>query len=35
MLNGHGFHVSLEAIELAQKFGLDMLTLPNHTSHIL
>ncbi len=27
ILNGDGFHVSLEAIEHAQKFGLDMFTI--------
>jgi hypothetical protein len=34
-LDGHGSHVSLEAIEQAQQFGLDMITLPSHTSHAL
>jgi hypothetical protein len=34
-LNGHGSHVSLEVIEQAQQFGLDMITLPSHTSHVL
>jgi hypothetical protein len=33
--NGHGSHDSLEAIEYAQKLGLDMLTLFNHASHTL
>jgi hypothetical protein len=31
----HGFHVTLEAIEQAQVFKLDMFTLPSHTSHAL
>jgi hypothetical protein len=31
ILNGHGNHVTLETI----KFGLDMITLPSHTSHAL
>jgi len=30
---GHGSHVALEAIEQAQKFGLDMIILPLHTSN--
>jgi hypothetical protein len=34
-LDGHGSHVSLEAIEHAQQFGIDMITLPSHTSHTL
>jgi hypothetical protein len=35
VLDGHGSHVSLEAIEHAQQFGLYMITLPSHTSHAL
>jgi hypothetical protein len=31
----HGSHVTLEAIEQTQTFGLDMVTLPSHTSHAL
>ncbi len=27
ILDGHGYHVTLEAIEEAQTFGLDMITL--------
>jgi hypothetical protein len=34
-LDGHGSHVSLKAIEQAQQFGLDMITLPSHTSRAL
>jgi hypothetical protein len=34
-LDGHGSHVNLEAIEHAQQFGLDMITLPSDTSHAL
>jgi hypothetical protein len=34
-LDGYGSHVILEAIEHAQQFGLDMITLPSHTSHAL
>jgi len=33
VLDGHGSHVILEAIEHAQEFGLDMSTLPSHISH--
>jgi hypothetical protein len=35
ILNGHGSHVTFEVIEQAKKFGLDMITLPSHTSHAL
>jgi hypothetical protein len=35
ILDGHGSHVNLEVIEQAQQFGLDMITLPSHTSHVL
>jgi hypothetical protein len=35
ILDGHGSHVTLEAIEHVQKFGLDMITLRSHTSHAL
>jgi len=28
----HGSHVVLEVIEQVKKFGLDMITLPSHTS---
>jgi hypothetical protein len=35
ILDGHGSHVTLEAIEQAQEFGLDMITVPSHTSHAL
>jgi hypothetical protein len=35
ILNGHGSHVSLEAIEQVQQFGLDMITLFSHNSHVL
>jgi hypothetical protein len=33
--NGHGSHVTFEAIEQAQTFKLDMVTLLSHTSHAL
>jgi len=35
ILYGHGNHVTLETIEHAKDFGLDMITLPSHTSHVL
>jgi len=35
ILDGHGSHVTFEAIEQAQKFGLDMIILPSHTSNAL
>jgi hypothetical protein len=34
-INGHGNHVTLEIIKQAEDFGLDMITLPSHTSHSL
>ncbi len=34
-LDGHGSHVSLKTIEQAQQFGLNMITLPSHASHVL
>jgi len=35
ILDGHGSHVTFEPIEQAQEFGLDMITLPSHTSNAL
>jgi hypothetical protein len=35
ILNGHGSHVTFEVMGQAQKFGLDMVILPLHTSHPL
>jgi hypothetical protein len=35
VLDGHDNHVTLKTIEHAQEFGLDMITLPSHTSYIL
>jgi hypothetical protein len=35
IMDGHGNHVTLEAIEHAKNIGLDMITLPFHTSHAL
>jgi hypothetical protein len=34
-LDGHGSNVTFETIEEAKEFGLDMITLPLHTSHAL
>ncbi len=33
VLDGHGAHLTLEAIKQTQQFGLNMVTLPFHTSH--
>jgi hypothetical protein len=35
VLDGHGNHVTLEVVEQAHEFGLDMITLPTHTYHAL
>jgi hypothetical protein len=35
IFNGHGSHATFEAIEQAQTFKLDMVTLLSHTSHAL
>jgi hypothetical protein len=35
VLNMHGSHVTLEAIELAQQFEINMVTWPLQISHIL
>jgi hypothetical protein len=35
VLDGHGSHVTLEAIKHAQEFGLNTITLPSHMSHAL
>jgi hypothetical protein len=35
ILDGHGSHVTLEAIQQSKKFGFDMIILPSHTSHAL
>jgi hypothetical protein len=35
ILDGDGSHVTLKAIEQTRYFGLDMVTLPLHTSHAL
>lgn len=35
ILDGHNSHVTLDAVRQARDAGLDMLTLPSHTSHAL
>ncbi len=35
IIDGHGSHVTLEAILQAQEMGLNMIILPSHTSHDL
>ncbi len=34
-MDGHGNNVTLETIEQAKDIGLNMITLPSHTSHAL
>ncbi len=33
ILDGHGSHVTLKAIKQAMDIGLNMITLPSHTSY--
>jgi hypothetical protein len=35
ILDGHISHVSMEVVQVARRAGLDLLTLPSHTSHAL
>jgi hypothetical protein len=35
ILNGHGSHVTIEALEQTTKIGFNMVTLPSCTSHVL
>ena len=35
VLDGHGSHVTLEVVQKAKAEGLDIITLPSHTSHRL
>ena len=35
ILDGHGSHVGLETMQLAASMGLDIVTIPSHTSHAL
>ena len=35
VLNGHNSHVTLEVMKIAMQSGLDIISLPSHTSHAL
>jgi hypothetical protein len=35
ILNEHGSHATLQTIEQAREFGLNMVIVPSHTSHAL
>ena len=35
ILDGHSFHITLEVVQKCKEVGLDLLTLPSHTSHRL
>ena len=35
ILDGHNFHVTLEVVKISMELGLDMVSLPSHTSHAL
>jgi hypothetical protein len=35
VIDGHGSHFTLQIMKHAQKFKLNMITLPSHTSHVL
>ena len=35
ILDGHKSHLTLEVIQKAKEHGVDMLSLPSHTSHVL
>ena len=35
LLDGHGSHVTLKVVQKAKSAGLDIITLPSHTSHRL
>jgi hypothetical protein len=35
IMDGHGFHITIQALEQAAKIRLGMVTLPTHTSHAL
>ncbi len=35
ILDEHDSHVTLEVIKQTKEFGLGMITLPSHTSHVL
>ena len=35
VLDGHNSHVTLEVVKSTMDFGLDIISLPSHTSHAL
>ena len=35
ILDGHNSHVTLEVVKISMQFGLDIVSLPSHTSHAL
>jgi hypothetical protein len=35
ILDGHGSHVTMDVVKAARSVGLDLLTLPSHTSHAM
>ena len=35
ILDGHGSHVIVDVVKTARSVGLDLLTLPSHTSHVM
>ena len=35
VLDGHNSHITLEVVTLAMNSGLDIISLPSHTSHVL
>jgi hypothetical protein len=35
ILDGHGFHITIQTLEHVIELGLEMVTLPTHTSYVL
>ena len=35
ILDGHNSHVTLEVVKISMESGLDIVSLPSHTSHAL
>ena len=35
ILNGHKFHINLKVLQKTKTNGIDMISLPSHTSHEL
>jgi hypothetical protein len=35
VLDGHNSHITLDVVHEAKRAGLDLITLPSHTSHAL